>query len=123
VNTNRSTAERTRRRFVEEDLEAALSERPQPGAAPALDHKGRATLLALICWNPPEGRTCWTMQLLTDELDGLPHRGSPRHGLSTLARRQTLPSKRMLAWDDWPVRARQARRGTARSTSPSSGGR
>jgi transposase len=66
--TNRSTVERTRRRFVEEGLEAALSDRPRPGAAPALDQKGRATLLALACSNPPEGRTCWTMQLLADEL-------------------------------------------------------
>jgi len=48
-------------------LEAALSERPRPGAAPALDHKATATLLALACANPPEGRTCWTMQLLADE--------------------------------------------------------
>jgi transposase len=68
LHTNRSTAERTRRRFVEEGLEAALSERPRPGAAPVLDQKGQATLLALACSNPPEGRTCWTMQLLADEL-------------------------------------------------------
>jgi transposase len=66
--TNRSTVERTRRRLVEEGLEAALSERPRPGAAAALDQKGRATLLALACSNPPEGRACWTMQRLADEL-------------------------------------------------------
>jgi hypothetical protein len=62
--TNRSTVERTRRRFVEEGLEDALSERQRPGAAPALDQKGRATLLALACSNPPEGEragpcSCW----------------------------------------------------------------
>ena len=68
LHTNRSTVERTRRRFVEAGLEAALSERPRPGAAPALDRKGQATLLALACSNPPEGRACWTMQLLADEL-------------------------------------------------------
>ena len=68
LHTNRSTVERTRRRFVEAGLEAALSERPRPGAAPALDRKGQATLLARACSNPPEGRTCWTMQLLADEL-------------------------------------------------------
>ena len=68
LHTDRSTVERTRRRFVEWGLEAALSERPRPGAAPALDQKGQATLLALACSNPPPGRTCWTMQLLADEL-------------------------------------------------------
>ena len=68
LHTNRSTVERTRRRFVEEGLEAALSERPRPGAAPTLDERGEATLLALACANPPEGRTVWSMQLLADEL-------------------------------------------------------
>jgi transposase len=68
LHTNRSTVERTRRRFVEQGLEAALSERPRPGAAPMLDQKAQATLLALACSNPPEGRTCWTMQLLADEM-------------------------------------------------------
>src|ERR687897_283435 len=32
------------------------------------DERGQATLIALACSNPPEGRTCWTMQLLADEL-------------------------------------------------------
>ena len=66
--TSRSTVERIRRRFVEHGLEAALSERPRPGAAPKLDERGQATLIALACSNPPEGRASWTMQLLADEL-------------------------------------------------------
>ena len=66
--TSGSTVERIRRRFVEHGLEAALSERPRPGAAPKLDERGQATLIALACSNPPEGRTSWTMQLLADEL-------------------------------------------------------
>lgn len=68
LRTSRSTVERLRKRFVQEGLEAALSERPRPGAAPVLDTKGTATLLALACSNPPEGRTCWTLQLLADAL-------------------------------------------------------
>jgi transposase len=68
LHTSRSTVERIRRRFVEHGLEAALSERPRPGAAPKLDDRGQATLIALACSNPPEGRTSWTMQLLADEL-------------------------------------------------------
>jgi transposase len=66
--TSRSTVERIRRRFVEHGLEAALTERPRPGAAPKLDERGQATLIALACSNPPEGRTSWTMQLLAEEL-------------------------------------------------------
>jgi len=68
LHTSRSTVERIRRRFVEHGLEAALSERSRPGAAPKLDERGQATLIALACSNPPEGRTTWTMQLLADEL-------------------------------------------------------
>ena len=68
LDTSRSTVERIRRRFVEHGLEAALSERPRPGAAPKLDERGQATLIALACSNPPEGRISWTMQLLANEL-------------------------------------------------------
>ena len=70
LHSSRSTVERTRRRFVEGGLEAALDERPRPGAIPRLDEHGQATLIALACSNPPQGRTCWTMQLLADALVG-----------------------------------------------------
>jgi putative transposase len=68
LQTSRSTVERIRRRFVEHGLDAALTERPRPGAIPKLDERGQATLIALACSNPPEGRTTWTMQLLANEL-------------------------------------------------------
>ena len=45
--TCRSTVERIRRRFVEQALEAALTERHRPAAAPKLDKHGQATLIAL----------------------------------------------------------------------------
>ncbi len=63
-----STVERTRRRCVEEGLEAALRERPRPGARPKLGPKERAFVVALACTKPPEGRHRWTMQLLADRL-------------------------------------------------------
>ena len=62
------TIEGIRRRFVEEGLEAALNERPRPGAARKLDGRGEAHLLALACTTPPKGRKRWTMQLLADRL-------------------------------------------------------
>jgi transposase len=63
-----ATVERTRQRFVEEGLEAALSERPRPGGTAKLDGKQEAFLVALACTPAPEGRKCWTMQLLADRL-------------------------------------------------------
>ena len=63
-----ATVERLHKRFVEEGLEAALAERPRPGGQRKLDGKQEAFLIALACSTPPEGRTCWTMQLLADKL-------------------------------------------------------
>jgi transposase len=63
-----ATVERVRKRFVEEGLEAALRERPRPGGHRKLNGKQEAFLVALACSTPPEGRTCWTMQLLAGKL-------------------------------------------------------
>ena len=62
------TIERIRKRYVTEGLEAALAERPRPGAARKLDGHQEAMLVALCCSDPPEGRAKWTMPLLADRL-------------------------------------------------------
>ena len=66
-----ATIERLRKRFVEEGLEAALTDKPRPGGQPKLDGKAEALLVALACSTPPEGRKDWTMQLLADRLVAL----------------------------------------------------
>ena len=63
-----ATVERTRRRCVEEGVEAALRERPRPGARPKLGPKQQAFVVALACTKPPEGRDRWTMQLLAERV-------------------------------------------------------
>jgi transposase len=63
-----STVERTRKHFVEAGLEITLHERPRPGARRKLEGKQAAFLIALACSAPPDGRRCWTMQLLADKL-------------------------------------------------------
>jgi putative transposase len=63
-----ATVERTRRRFVEEGLEASLRERPRPGARPKLGPKEQAFVVALACTKPPEGRERWTMGLLAERV-------------------------------------------------------
>ena len=55
---------RTKRRFVEGNLEAALSEEPRPGACRKLSGKEEALLVATACSKPPEGRAGWTLELL-----------------------------------------------------------
>jgi len=70
LNSSVSTVERVRKRFVEEGLEDALSERPRIGGVlrRKLDGHQEAYLMALACSEPPEGRKRWTMQLLADRL-------------------------------------------------------
>lgn len=63
-----ATVFRTRRRCVEQGLEAALNESPRTGKARKLNGKQEAFLVALACTKPPEGRSCWTMQMLADQL-------------------------------------------------------
>lgn len=65
------TVARVRRRCAEAGVEAALADRPRPGATPLLDGKGEAFLVALACTDPPAGAATWTMQLLADRLVAL----------------------------------------------------
>jgi transposase len=68
VHVGVATVERTRKRFVEEGLAAALSERRRLGGQPKLQGKAEAFLIATACSVPPNGRQRWTLQLLADRL-------------------------------------------------------
>jgi transposase len=66
-----ATVERLRKRCAAEGVEAALVDRPRPGATPLLDGKGEAVLVALACTAPPGEAETWTMQLLAERLVAL----------------------------------------------------
>ena len=68
VGTSGSTVYRTKRRFVEGGVEAALSEQPRRGAARKLTGKEEALLVATACSAPPAGRKRWTLELLADKV-------------------------------------------------------
>ena len=70
VEVSVATIERVRQRFVEQGLEAALVRKKQahPSRERALDGRAEATLIALACSAPPDGRKAWTMRLLADKL-------------------------------------------------------
>lgn len=63
LGVGQATVERTRRRFVEEGLEA-LNERPRPGARRRLSERAESRLVAEACSAAPEGRERWTVRLL-----------------------------------------------------------
>ena len=68
VGVGGSSVYRTKRRFVEGNLERALSEEPRPGAERKLTGKEEALLVATACSNPPAGRARWTLELLAGEM-------------------------------------------------------
>src|ERR1700736_6421221 len=68
VSVGGSTVYRTKRRFVEGNLDLALSEEARPGAARKLSGKETVLLVATACSDPPEGRKRWTLDLLADAM-------------------------------------------------------
>lgn len=70
----RASVERVRKRFVEEGLEAALNPKPsQRVYERKMDGKAEAHLIALACGTAPEGRSRWTLRLLSDQMVSLEH--------------------------------------------------
>jgi transposase len=67
LQTSRGTVQRVCQRYCEGGLANALEERPRPGGVVKLTPKVEAYVVALACSAAPEGRECWTMQLLADQ--------------------------------------------------------
>ena len=79
VGVGGSTVYRTKRRFVEGNLERALSEEQRPGAERKLTAKEEALLVATACASPPEGRARWTLKLLAGAMVKLTEHQSLSH--------------------------------------------
>jgi transposase len=94
ISVGTSTVFRTKRRFVEEGLEAALSELPRPGADRKLAEKEEALLVATACAAPPAGRARWTLALLAGEMVRLTKHGS----LSSETVRRRLDENEFKPW-------------------------
>ena len=84
-----STVERTRRQFVERELEGAIkNRRPRRDYPRKLDGKAEAQLIALLCGPAPAGYARWSLRLLADELVKL--EGVELEDISYETVRQTL---------------------------------
>lgn len=59
---------RVKKRYIEEGLEATLSEKPRSGQPRKYKNHHEAEIIALACTNPPEGRKRWALQLLAETL-------------------------------------------------------
>ena len=101
VSVSLSTIGRTKRRFVEGNLERALSEEPRPGAERKLTGKEEALLVATACSTPPAGRARWTLELLAGAMVKLTEHG----GLSRETVRRRLAENDLKPWrrDMWCI--------------------
>jgi transposase len=101
VGVGESTVYRAKRRFIEGNLERALSEDPRPGAERKLTGKEEALLVATACSSPPAGRARWTLELLADALVKL----TTHDSLSRETVRRRLAEKDLKPWrkDMWCI--------------------
>ena len=81
VEVSISTIERTRKTFVLEGLEAALTpkKRSDTSRPQKFDGEKEAHLIALACSEAPEGHARWTLRLLADKMVELNHFSSISH--------------------------------------------
>jgi transposase len=91
----------TKRRFVEGNLELALSEETRPGAPRKLSGKETALLMATACASPPKGRKRWTLDLLVGAMVRL----TPHEGVSRETVRRHLAEDDLKPWrrDMWCI--------------------
>jgi len=103
VRVSGSTVYRTKRRFVEANLEGALNDEPRPGAERKLTGKEEALLVATACATPPPGRARWTLQLLADAMVKL----TDHDELSRETVRRRLAENHLKPWrkDMWCIAA------------------
>lgn len=59
---------RTRIRYLNEGVSAALEDQQRAGREPSLNAQQEAYLVALACSEPPSGYERWTLELLTQRL-------------------------------------------------------
>jgi transposase len=94
VGVGTSTVFRTKRRFVEGNLDLALAEEKRPGAKRKLSSKEEALLIATACSAPPKGRARWTLELLAGTMVAL----TEHNDLSRETVRRRLGENKLKPW-------------------------
>jgi len=54
-------------RYQQRGLDRALYDRQRPGAVPALNPSPRQRIVAILCSDPPEGYSRWTVRLMAQQ--------------------------------------------------------
>jgi len=68
LNVGESTVERVKKRFVADNIDAALEDKPSEREYKSkIDGDFEAQLIAMSCGEPPEGYSRWTLRLLAEK--------------------------------------------------------
>ena len=94
LSVSTSTVYRTKRDFVEDGLEAALSEGGRPGQPRKTDAYQDALLVSIACSAPPSGRCRWTLSLLAARWVAL----TDMEGVSLETIRQRMKANQLKPW-------------------------
>lgn len=62
------TVRNIKRNYLTGGLEAALYEKPRPGAEPTFTGQTEAQLVMVACSDPPAGHASWSLRLLAERL-------------------------------------------------------
>lgn len=68
LDVERTTIWRTKQKYLEAGINEALEERERSGQPVKYNDPQKAEVIATACSKAPEGRSRWTLQLLTDTL-------------------------------------------------------
>jgi putative transposase len=81
-------------RYQSGGLDRALYDRQRPGAQSLLNDSQKQRIVAMVCGNPPEGRSRWTVRLIAEE--SVKRKLVPRAGRETI--RVLLQSHDLKPW-------------------------
>lgn len=79
LDVDRATIWRTKRKYLNEGVENALREKERSGQPGKYGENQKAEIIATACSDPPEGRSRWTLALLSAKL-------KDKKGLETINR-------------------------------------
>jgi len=68
LNVSRATVSNVKKRYREEGLHSALTEKPRSGQPKKYTDRHEAEIIAQVCTDSPTGRNRWTLTLLTEEM-------------------------------------------------------
>jgi transposase len=68
VGISRATVSNIKKRYREEGLQSALTEKPRPGQPKKYTERHEAEIIAQACTKSPDGSKRWSLTLLTEKL-------------------------------------------------------